>query len=64
MIVNDASWIVIDDSRVMIQIEMSLTDNSGGIIYSGNSTGCKCLRVRLEHSHEVVQLKVLHLSKA
>jgi hypothetical protein len=36
MIVNDASWIVIDDSRVMLQIVLSLTDNSVGIICDGN----------------------------
>jgi hypothetical protein len=33
MSVNDASRIVIDDSRVMLQIVASLTDNSRGIIY-------------------------------
>ncbi len=29
---NDASRIVIDDSRVMLQIVASLTDNSRGVI--------------------------------
>ena len=33
MSVNDASWIVIDDSRVMLQIVASLTDDSRGMIY-------------------------------
>ena len=36
MSVNDASRIVIDDSRMMLQIVASLTDNSKGIIYNGN----------------------------
>jgi hypothetical protein len=36
MSVNDASRIVIDDSRVMLQIVASLTDNSRGIIYDHN----------------------------
>ncbi len=36
MNVNDASRIVIDDSRMMLQIVASLTDNSKGIIYNGN----------------------------
>jgi hypothetical protein len=36
MNVNDASRIVIDDSRMMLQIVASLTDNSRGIIYNGN----------------------------
>ncbi len=30
---NDTSRIVIDNSRVMIQIVASLTDNSRGVIY-------------------------------
>ncbi len=33
---NDASKIRIDDSRVMVQIAASLTDNSRGIIYNCN----------------------------
>ncbi len=33
---NDASGIVIDDSRVMLQIVVSLTDDSRGIIYNKN----------------------------
>jgi hypothetical protein len=33
---NDASMIIIDDSRVMLQILASLMDNSGGIIYDRN----------------------------
>jgi len=33
---NDASRIQIDDSRVMLQIMVSLTDNSRGIIYESN----------------------------
>ncbi len=36
MSVNDASRIVIDNSRVMLQILASLTDNSRGIIYNRN----------------------------
>jgi hypothetical protein len=36
MSVNDASWVVIDDSRVMLLIEGSLTDNSRGVIYDRN----------------------------
>jgi hypothetical protein len=36
MSVNVASTIVIDDSRVMLQIVASLTDDSRGIIYDGN----------------------------
>ncbi len=36
MSVNDASRIVIDDFRVMLQIVASLTDNSRGIIYDNN----------------------------
>jgi hypothetical protein len=36
MNVNDASRIVIDDCRMMLQIVASLTDNSKGIIYNGN----------------------------
>ncbi len=36
MSVNDTSRIVIDDSRVMLQIVASLTDNSRGIIYDCN----------------------------
>ncbi len=31
---NDASSIVIDNSKVMLQIVASLTDNSRGIIYN------------------------------
>jgi hypothetical protein len=33
MIVNDASRIIIDNSRVMLQIAVSLTDNFRGVIY-------------------------------
>jgi hypothetical protein len=33
---NDASGIVIDNSRVMLQIVASLTDDSRGIIYNQN----------------------------
>ncbi len=36
MSVNDASRIVIDDFIVMLQIVVSLTDDSGGIIYYRN----------------------------
>jgi hypothetical protein len=36
MSVNDASRIVIDNSRVTLQIVASLTDNSRGIIYDRN----------------------------
>ncbi len=36
MSVNDASRIVIDNSRVTLQIVSSLTDDSGGIIYCCN----------------------------
>ncbi len=36
MSVNDASNIVIDDSRVTLQIVASLTDNSRGVIYYCN----------------------------
>jgi hypothetical protein len=36
MSVNDASRIVIDDSRAMLQIVASLTDDSGGVIYDCN----------------------------
>jgi hypothetical protein len=36
MSVNDASSIIIDDSRVMLQIGASLTDNSRVIIYDRN----------------------------
>jgi hypothetical protein len=36
MSVKDASMIVIDDFRVMLQIVASLTDNSRGIIYDPN----------------------------
>jgi hypothetical protein len=31
---NDASRIIIDDSRVMLQIVASLTDDSRGIIFT------------------------------
>ncbi len=36
MSVNDSSRFVIDDSRVMLQIVASLTDDSEGIIYGWN----------------------------
>jgi hypothetical protein len=36
MSVNDAYRIVIEDSRVTLQIVASLTDDSGGIIYNQN----------------------------
>jgi hypothetical protein len=36
MSVNDASRIIINDSRVTIQIEASLADDSWGIIYNHN----------------------------
>ena len=36
MSVNDASRIVIDDSRVMLQIVASLTEDSRGIKYNSN----------------------------
>ncbi len=36
MSVNDACRIVIDDSKVMLQIVASLTDDSRGIIYDSN----------------------------
>ncbi len=36
MSVNDAPRIVIDDSKVMLQVVGSLTDNSRGIIYASN----------------------------
>ncbi len=34
MSVNDASRIVIDNSRMMLQVAVSLTDNSRGVIYN------------------------------
>jgi len=36
MSINDASGIVIDDYRVMLQIVASLTDDSTGLIYDRN----------------------------
>jgi hypothetical protein len=36
MSVNDASWIVINNSRVTLQIAASLTDNSSGVNYDRN----------------------------
>ncbi len=36
MSVNDTSRIIIDDSRAMLQIVASLTDDSRGIIYTRN----------------------------
>jgi len=36
MSVNDTPRIIIDNSRVMLQIMVSLTDNSRGIIYESN----------------------------
>ncbi len=36
MSVNDTSGIVIDDSRVMLQIVESLTDDSRAVIYNCN----------------------------
>ncbi len=36
MSVNDASRITIDDSRLMLQIVTSLTDNSRCVIYNHN----------------------------
>ncbi len=36
MSVNDASRITIDDPRVMLQIMVSLTDDSTGVIYDHN----------------------------
>ncbi len=36
MCLNDASNIVIDDSRVKLQIVAPLTDDSGGVIYNQN----------------------------
>ena len=33
MSVNDASWIVIDNSGVMLQIVASLADHPGGLSY-------------------------------
>ncbi len=36
MSVNDISMIAIDSSIVMLQIVVSLTDNSVGVIYSCN----------------------------
>jgi hypothetical protein len=36
MSVNDTSRIIIDDSRVMLQIVASLTDDSRGVIYNHN----------------------------
>jgi hypothetical protein len=36
MSVNDTSWIIIDDSRVRLQIVASLTDDYRGVIYNGN----------------------------
>ncbi len=36
MSVNDASRIVIDNSRMMLQVVVSLADNSRGIIYDIN----------------------------
>jgi hypothetical protein len=35
-IINDNSWIIIDDSTVMLQIVASLTDNSSGFINDCN----------------------------
>ncbi len=36
MSVNDTSWSLIDDSRVVLQIVASLIGNSRGIIYAHN----------------------------
>jgi hypothetical protein len=44
MSVNDACRIIIDDSKVMLHIVASLTDNSRGVIYNGReSAGNKAL---------------------
>ncbi len=45
MSVNDASRIVIDDSRVRFQIVASLTDDSKGIIYNRNMFRVQANRV-------------------
>jgi hypothetical protein len=36
MSVNDATRIIIDDSRVALQIVASLIDNTGGVFYDHN----------------------------
>jgi hypothetical protein len=36
MCVNDTSWIIIDDSRVRLQIVTSIIHDSKGVIYTGN----------------------------
>jgi len=45
MSVNDTSRIIINDTRVILQIVDSLTDNSGGIIYD-----CNMFRVQANES--------------
>jgi hypothetical protein len=46
---NDASRIIIDYSRVMLQIVALLTDNSWGIIYDCNMFIVQATGVKIDH---------------
>jgi len=50
MSVNDTSKIIIDDSRAMLQIVASLTDDSRGIIYTRNMFIVQATRAKTECS--------------
>ncbi len=47
MSVNDTSMIVIDNSRVMLQIVASLTEGSRGVIYDRNVFILKAVGFRI-----------------
>ncbi len=55
MSVDDASGIIFDDSRVMLQIVASLTDDSKGNIYAHNMLIVKATGVNIFFSSSLVQ---------
>jgi hypothetical protein len=54
MSVNDASKIITDDSRVMLQIVLPLTDDFTGIIYDHNML--KVQATSLTHKYKIAAL--------
>ncbi len=53
---NDASIIIFGDSRLMLQIEVSLTDVSRGIIYNCNRFIVQATGDKFDKNQKIVQL--------
>ena len=61
MSVNDACRIVIDDSRVMLQIVASLTDDSGVVIYDCDIFTIQATSCSITYNHNMFLVQATSL---